>query len=268
MDIVIEGNRITDGAPGRLARAAEQPNREPRDADHEIDGKGMYVMPGFVDMHVHGSARDKAPDLSYAYKLWLAHGVTTVRGVSLSSAAVSSSEKDRSARERDRRAAHLQLPDARLGMAERSGDDAGEGARVGPLGRRQQHRRHQVLQPRRRDGDHHGGNRRSAQEQDGHRRPPSQTACQLHGRNAGDGAPRHHHPLLRPHGVAPEGQDHPGVPDWLRLQQRAGPLRRHRPHLEPDLRARLTAVDRVPRAPEGQQGHLRSDVQHLRAVAI
>ena len=75
-----------------------QANREPRDADFEIDGKGMYVMPGFVDMHVHGSTSGKAPDLSYAYKLWLAHGVTTVRGVSLSSAAVSSSEKDRSAK--------------------------------------------------------------------------------------------------------------------------------------------------------------------------
>ena len=55
-------------------------------------------MPGFVDMHVHGSGRGKAPDLSYAYKLWLAHGVTTVRGVSLSGAEVASSEKNRSAK--------------------------------------------------------------------------------------------------------------------------------------------------------------------------
>ncbi|MGE0812961.1 MAG: amidohydrolase family protein [Vicinamibacterales bacterium] len=98
MDIVIEGNRITEirqaGWPG-LPLAA---NREPRDADFEIDGRGMFVMPGFVDMHVHGSTSGKAPDLGYAYKLWLAHGVTTVRGVSLSSAAVSSSEKDRSAK--------------------------------------------------------------------------------------------------------------------------------------------------------------------------
>lgn len=97
MDIVIEGNRITSvrqaGWPGMTLQA----NREPRDADFEIDGRGMYVMPGFVDTHVHGSTRGKAPDLSYAYKLWLAHGVTTVRGVSLSSADVSSSEKNRSA---------------------------------------------------------------------------------------------------------------------------------------------------------------------------
>ena len=98
MDIVIEGNRITSVRQAGWPGLPQQANREPRDADFEIDGKGMYVMPGFVDMHVHGSTRGKAPDLSYAYKLWLAHGVTTVRGVSLSSAEVSSSEKDRSAK--------------------------------------------------------------------------------------------------------------------------------------------------------------------------
>jgi imidazolonepropionase-like amidohydrolase len=98
MDIVIEGNRITDVRQAGWPGLPLQPNREPRDADFEIDGRGMFVMPGFVDMHVHGSTAGKAPDLSYSYKLWLAHGVTTVRGVSLSSAAVSSSEKDRSAK--------------------------------------------------------------------------------------------------------------------------------------------------------------------------
>ena len=98
MDIVIEGNRITSIRQAGWPGLPQQPNREPRDADFEIDGKGMYVMPGFVDVHVHGSTAGKAPDLSYAYKLWLAHGVTTVRGVSLSSAETSSSEKNRSAR--------------------------------------------------------------------------------------------------------------------------------------------------------------------------
>src|SRR5258708_18161018 len=98
MDIVIEGNRISSVRQAGWPGLPQQPNREPRDADFEIDGKGMYVMPGFVDAHVHGAGRDKAPDLSYSYKLWLAHGVTTVRGVSLSSAALSSSEKNRSAK--------------------------------------------------------------------------------------------------------------------------------------------------------------------------
>ena len=82
-DIVIEGNRIVDirsaGTPGlKLALG-----REPRDATREIDATGMFVLPGFVDMHAHSGDPVKAPDPSYPYKLWLAHGVTTIRGVPL-----------------------------------------------------------------------------------------------------------------------------------------------------------------------------------------
>ncbi|UAK22924.1 amidohydrolase family protein [Sphingomonas nostoxanthinifaciens] len=98
IDIVIEGNRIVAvnqaGWPGLPMKA----DREPRDADYEIDAHGMYVMPGFIDCHVHGAGTDKAPDLGYNYKLWLAHGVTTVRGVPLASPEMASSEKNRSAR--------------------------------------------------------------------------------------------------------------------------------------------------------------------------
>jgi hypothetical protein len=83
VDIVVEGNRIAAingaGTPGLPLR----PEREPRDAAHEIDATGMYVMPGFVDTHGHNGDPLKAPNASYGYKLWLAHGVTTVRGVSL-----------------------------------------------------------------------------------------------------------------------------------------------------------------------------------------
>ncbi len=40
----------------------------------------MYLMPGFVDAHVHcGGGQANVPE--YVYKLWLASGVTTVRGV-------------------------------------------------------------------------------------------------------------------------------------------------------------------------------------------
>jgi imidazolonepropionase-like amidohydrolase len=58
----------------------------------------MYVLPGFVDLHVHAGGPPKNPEAEYAYKLWLAHGVTTVRGVSLAGQEISSREKDRSAR--------------------------------------------------------------------------------------------------------------------------------------------------------------------------
>jgi hypothetical protein len=81
VDIVVAGNRIESirgaGTPGLpLAQT-----REPRDADHEIDATGMYVLPGFVDTHGHNGDPDKAPNATYGYRLWLAHGVTTVRGV-------------------------------------------------------------------------------------------------------------------------------------------------------------------------------------------
>ena len=97
MDIVIEGNRITAVTQAGWPGLPMKQQREPRDADYELDATGMYVLPGFVDTHTHLPASDKAPDISYAYKLWLAHGVTTVRGVPLAPPDLASSEKSRSA---------------------------------------------------------------------------------------------------------------------------------------------------------------------------
>ena len=98
MDIVVENNRIaavrSAGTPGVPLRDA----REPRNGDHEIDGTGMYVLPGFVDMHAHAGGAPKNPEAEYAYKLWLAHGVTTVRGVGLTDHRVAVAEKERSAK--------------------------------------------------------------------------------------------------------------------------------------------------------------------------
>ncbi|MGI8785402.1 MAG: amidohydrolase family protein [Acidobacteriota bacterium] len=98
VDIVIEDNRIKSiqsaGTPGLPLR----PNRRPEKPDFEIDATGMYVLPGFVDLHVHAGGQPKNPDAEYAYKLWMAHGVTTVRGVPLTSNAVAVKEKERSAR--------------------------------------------------------------------------------------------------------------------------------------------------------------------------
>jgi hypothetical protein len=97
MDVIVSGNRISSvrsaGTPGLPQRAARGPQ-----ADHEIDGTGMYLMPGFVDLHVHAGGAPKNEEAEYAYKLWLAHGVTTVRGVSLGPNAWSVREKERSAK--------------------------------------------------------------------------------------------------------------------------------------------------------------------------
>jgi imidazolonepropionase-like amidohydrolase len=98
VDIVIESNRIKEirgaGTPGLPMRE----NREPRNAEFELDATGMYVLPGFVDLHVHAGGPPKNPDAEYPYKLWMAHGVTTVRGVSLAPTGFTVSEKARSAR--------------------------------------------------------------------------------------------------------------------------------------------------------------------------
>lgn len=72
VDIVVENNRIA--AIVRGGGAAVQ-------ADRVIEADGMYVMPGLIDTHGHNGDPDKAPQPSYGFKLWLAHGVTSVRGV-------------------------------------------------------------------------------------------------------------------------------------------------------------------------------------------
>ena len=80
MDIVVQNNRITDVSSVGFPGVPMNERGRPAKGTKEIDGTGLYLMPGFVDAHVHcggGQARDP----EYVYKLWLAHGVTTVRGV-------------------------------------------------------------------------------------------------------------------------------------------------------------------------------------------
>lgn len=98
VDIVIAGNRIESvrgaGTPGLPLRSG----RPPEKADLELDVTGMYVLPGFVSLHEHAGGAPKNPDAEYPYKLWLAHGVTTVRGVPLTDHALTVRERERSNR--------------------------------------------------------------------------------------------------------------------------------------------------------------------------
>jgi imidazolonepropionase-like amidohydrolase len=98
VDVIVENSRIaairSAGTPGLPLR----PNRPPQKPDYELDASGMYLMPGFVDVHVHGGGAPKNPDAEYPYKLWLAHGITTVRGVPLADNAMTVKDKERSAR--------------------------------------------------------------------------------------------------------------------------------------------------------------------------
>ena len=98
VDIVVEKNRIAEvrsvGAPGVPIREQGRPAKGGR----ELDGTGMYLMPGFVDLHVHTGGAPKAPDAEYVHKLWLAHGVTTVRGVPAGPMDWTLNERDRSSK--------------------------------------------------------------------------------------------------------------------------------------------------------------------------
>lgn len=81
VDIVVEQNRITNiksvGSPGVTPDINDRPKLEA--GGYEIDATGMYVLPGFVDLHGHIGGEEQGADATYVYKLWMAHGVTTVR---------------------------------------------------------------------------------------------------------------------------------------------------------------------------------------------
>lgn len=81
IDIVVKQNRIVNmmsiglPTPG-MASDSNRPKLEP--GGKELDCEGMYLMPGFVDMHGHIGG-GQAPIAEYVYKLWMAHGITTIR---------------------------------------------------------------------------------------------------------------------------------------------------------------------------------------------
>ncbi|MBC6607094.1 amidohydrolase family protein [Hymenobacter sp. BT188] len=80
VDIVVENNRITDvrmvGTTALPIDATKRPSLKP--GGKELDATGMYLLPGFVDTHAH-IGNNNGSDASYVYKLWMAHGVTTIR---------------------------------------------------------------------------------------------------------------------------------------------------------------------------------------------
>jgi imidazolonepropionase-like amidohydrolase len=79
VDVVIEGNRIAEVRNVGFPKVAIDPERRPKDATREIDGSKMYVLPGFIDMHGHPGGTEQGTTAEYVFKLWLAHGITTVR---------------------------------------------------------------------------------------------------------------------------------------------------------------------------------------------
>lgn len=81
-DLIIEDGRITGLAKAGKAKPKDISLTE--DDFVVIDCAGKFLTPGFVDCHAHIGApfhakNGRQPSADYVYKLWLAHGVTTVR---------------------------------------------------------------------------------------------------------------------------------------------------------------------------------------------
>jgi imidazolonepropionase-like amidohydrolase len=83
IDIVIENGVITNMIPMDPVNAAGYGSGFKRvTGDKIIDARGMYVMPGIVEMHAHlprPDLRYGPRSLDYAFRLYLGHGITTVR---------------------------------------------------------------------------------------------------------------------------------------------------------------------------------------------
>ena len=98
VDIVVEGNRIVSIENVGVPHVPIDEDGRPGDATFELDASGSYVMPGFVNNHIHTGDVPKAPEAEYPYKLWMAHGITTIRGVSAGPLNWTLNERARSAK--------------------------------------------------------------------------------------------------------------------------------------------------------------------------
>jgi len=79
VDIVIENNRIKEIKSVGYPKVAIRESNRPAKGVKEIDATGMYVLPGLVDCHAHIGGAAQGTPAEYVYKLWMAHGVTTIR---------------------------------------------------------------------------------------------------------------------------------------------------------------------------------------------
>ncbi|MBW8367792.1 MAG: amidohydrolase family protein [Arenimonas sp.] len=81
VDIVVEGDRIVEVRVVGSANTSINPANRPalKDGGREMDLSGQFVMPGIVDMHGHIGGDEQGVDAEYVYKLWLGHGITSVR---------------------------------------------------------------------------------------------------------------------------------------------------------------------------------------------
>ena len=73
VDVVVENNRITDikvvGYPGVEINDSRRP--QTKEGAKIIEAEGMYLLPGFIDMHGHIGGRFQGTPSEYVFKLWM-----------------------------------------------------------------------------------------------------------------------------------------------------------------------------------------------------
>ncbi len=81
VDIVVEKNRIKEIRTVGYPNTPIDPTGRPKlkEGGKEYDFTGHYLLPGFVDMHGHIGGRAQGADAEYVFKLWMGHGITTIR---------------------------------------------------------------------------------------------------------------------------------------------------------------------------------------------
>src|SRR5688572_22153549 len=81
VDIVVEKNRIVTISSVGYPGVSIDPKKRPqlKEGGKELQCDGMFLLPGFVDMHGHIGGQEQGDNAEYVFKLWMAHGITTIR---------------------------------------------------------------------------------------------------------------------------------------------------------------------------------------------
>ncbi len=81
IDIVVENNIIKDIKVVGYPKVPINEKRRPqlKKGGKELDATGMYLLPGFVDAHAHIGGVSQGAEPEYVFRLWMGHGITTVR---------------------------------------------------------------------------------------------------------------------------------------------------------------------------------------------
>lgn len=82
IDVVVVKNKIYKiaqvGYPGVPIEEKGRPKASSPNCK-TLDCTGMYLMPGFIDMHGHIGGKSQGTPSEYVFKLWMGHGITTIR---------------------------------------------------------------------------------------------------------------------------------------------------------------------------------------------